>query len=83
MDRAIVLARGSSVTVVAYTEHQAVISGDGTMEEPLADGDRIVVEASPHSARFVRVQDPGYFYRTLMARMGQNPAAQYQANPHQ
>jgi len=83
MDRAIVLARGSTVTVVARTEHQAVISGDGAIEEPLDDGDRIVVEVSPHHARFVRVQDPGYFYRTLMARMGQNPAAQFPANPHQ
>jgi NAD+ kinase len=83
MDRAIVLARGSSVTVVAHTEHQAVISGDGAIEEPLTDGDRIVVEASPHVARFVRVQDPSYFYRTLMARMGQNPAAQWAANPNQ
>jgi NAD+ kinase len=83
MDRAIVLARGSSVTVVAHTEHQAVISGDGAIEEPLTDGDRIVVEASPHVARFVRVQDPSYFYRTLMARMGQNPAAQWVANPNQ
>lgn len=83
MDRAIVLARGSSVTVVAHTEHQAVISGDGAIEEPLADGDRIVVEASPHVARFVRVQDPSYFYRTLMARMGQNPAAQWAANPNE
>jgi NAD+ kinase len=83
MDRAIVLARGSSVTVVAHTEHQAVISGDGAIEEPLLDGDRIVVEASPHVARFVRVQDPNYFYRTLMARMGQNPAAQWAANPNQ
>jgi len=83
MDRAIVLARGSSVTVVAHTDHQAVISGDGALEEPLTDGDRIVVEASPHVARFVRVQDPSYFYRTLMARMGQNPAAQWAANPNQ
>ncbi len=83
MDRAIVLARGSTVTVVARTEHQAVISGDGAIEEPLLDGDRIVVEASPHVARFVRVQDPNYFYRTLMARMGQNPAAQWAANPNQ
>jgi NAD+ kinase len=83
MDRAIVLARGSTVTVVARTEHQAVISGDGAIEEPLLDGDRIVVEASPHVARFVRVQDPNYFYRTLMARMGQNPAAQLAANPNQ
>jgi len=83
MERAIVLARGSTVTVVARTEHQAVLSGDGAIEEPLQDGDRVIIEASPHVARFVRVQDPGYFYRTLMARMGQNPAAQLAANPNE
>lgn len=83
MDRAIVLARGSSVTVVARTEHQAVISGDGAIEEPMQDGDRVVVEASPHAARFVRVQEPSYFYRTLMARMGQNPSAEMTRNPNQ
>ena len=37
MDRAIVLARGSTVTVVVRTEHQAVISGDGAIEEPLLE----------------------------------------------
>ncbi len=83
MDRAIVLAHGSSVTGVARTEHQAVISGDGTIEEPLVDGDRVVVEAGLHSARFVRVQEPSYFYRTLMARMGQNPSAHLTTNPNQ
>ena len=83
MDRAIVLARGSSVTVVARTEHQAVISGDGAIEEPIQDGDRVVVEASPHVARFVRVQEPSYFYRTLMARMGKNPSAEMTRNPNQ
>jgi NAD+ kinase len=83
MNRAIVLARGSNVNVIARTEHQAVISGDGAIEEPLQDGDHVVVEASPHIARFVRVQDPSYFYRTLMARMGENPSADIARNPNQ
>ncbi len=82
MDRAIVLARGSTVTVVLRTEHDAVISGDGAIERPLHDGDRVVVEASPHLARFVRVQEPSYFYRTLMERMGQNPSAALTKNPN-
>lgn len=83
MDRAIVLARGSTVTVVVRTEHDAVISGDGAIERPLEDGDRVVVEASPHVARFVRVQEPSYFYRTLMERMGKNPSAEMTTNPNQ
>ena len=82
MDRAIVLARGSTVTVVMRTEHDAIISGDGVIERPLHDGDRVVVEASPHLARFVRVQEPSYFYRTLMQRMGQNPSAEMAKNPN-
>jgi NAD+ kinase len=82
MERAIVLARGSTVTVMVRTEHQAVISGDGAIEQPLANDDRVIVEAGPHSARFVRTQDPSYFYRTLMERMGKNPAAEMQTNPN-
>jgi len=82
MDRAIVLARGSTVTIIVHMEHEAVISGDGAIEHPLRDGDRIIIEASPHSARFVRTQDPSYFYRTLMKRMGRNPAADLTKNPN-
>ena len=82
IERAIVLARGSTVTVIIRTEHEAIISGDAAREQPLIDGDRIIVEAGPHTARFVRVQDPGYFYRTLMERMGKNPAADMMKNPH-
>jgi NAD+ kinase len=82
MERAIVLARGSTVTVMVHTEHEAVISGDGLIEQPLGNGDRIIVEAGPHSARFVRTQEPSYFYRTLMERMGKNPAAETKQNPN-
>lgn len=83
VDRAIVLAQGSVVTVKTVTDQQAVITGDGAIEAPLQNGDQVFISASPHVAHFVRVQDPSYFYRTLMARMGQNPAAALAANPHQ
>ena len=82
MERAIVLARGSTVTIIVHMEHEAVISGDGAIEYPLHDGDRIIIEAGPHTARFVRVQDPSYFYRTLMERMGINPSAEMMTNPN-
>ena len=52
------------------------------IEQPLENGDRIIVEAGPHSARFVRTQEPSYFYRTLMERMGKNPAAEKPKNPN-
>jgi NAD+ kinase len=82
IERAIVLARGSTVTVIVRTEHEAVISGDGAIEQPLSSGDRVIIEAGLHSARFVRTQDPSYFYRTLMERMGKNPAAEMMNNPN-
>jgi NAD+ kinase len=84
IDRAIVLAQGSVVTVrVVLGQQEALISGDGAIERPMQDGDRVVVSASPHVARFVRVQDPSYFYRTLMTRMDQNPSAGLATNPNQ
>jgi NAD+ kinase len=83
VDRAIVLARGSVVTVKVVTDQLSVITGDGAIEAPLQNGDQVVISASPKVARFVRVQDPSYFYRTLMARLGQNPAAALATNPNQ
>jgi NAD+ kinase len=82
MERAIVLARGSTVTIIVHMEHEAVISGDGAIEYPLHNGDRIIIEAAPHTAHFVRTQDPSYFYRTLMERMGKNPTAEMMKNPN-
>jgi NAD+ kinase len=82
MDRAIVLARGSTVTIIVHTDYEAVLSGDGAIEHPLNNADRIIIEAGPHAARFVRVQEPSYFYRTLMERMGKNPAAEMMKNPN-
>ncbi len=69
MERAIVLDRGAMVEVGVRTDHQAMLTVDGQFEFTLEDGDRVVVRAAPHAARFVRVQPPHYFYRTLVARL--------------
>jgi len=74
VDRAIVLAEGSSVSIVVHTDHQAVLSPDGQSPVELNDGDRVEVHAGEHTIRFVRFQDPGYFYRNLTPHMNQNPA---------
>ena len=74
LERAIVLAEGSSVSIVVQIGHQAVLSPDGQAPISLADGDRVDVRASEHTAKFVRFQDPGYFYRNLTPHMSQNPA---------
>lgn len=75
IDRAIVLAEGSSVSITVHSDHQAVLSVDGQVPVGLADGDRVEVRASSHSVKFIRFQDPGYFYRNLTAHMNQNPSA--------
>ena len=75
IDRAIVLAEGSSVSITVHSDHQAVLSVDGQVPVGLADGDRVEVRASSHSVKFIRFQHPGYFYRNLTTHMNQNPSA--------
>ena len=74
VDRAIILSEGSSVSIVVHTDHQAVLSPDGQVPIGLADGDRVEAYASDHTIRFLRFQDPGYFYRNLTPHMSQNPS---------
>ena len=75
IDRGIVLAEGSSVSISIGTAHQAVLSPDGQVPIDLANGDRIEARASEFTAKFIRFQDPGYFYRNLTPHMSQNPSA--------
>jgi len=74
IDRAIIMAEGSSVSITVETTHQAVMSPDGHGPIELQHGDRIDVFASQHSVQFIRLQDPGYFYRNLTPHMSQNPS---------
>ena len=73
MDRAIILPEGANVSIVVKTSHDAVFSVDGQPPVSMADGDEIYVTASEHTARFIRFEGPGYFYRSLRNYMEQNP----------
>ena len=75
LDRAIVLHEGSGVRTTVHTDHQASLSVDGQTPVDLLDGDQVEACAGEHSVHFVRLQDPGYFYRNLTSRMNQNPTA--------
>ena len=75
LERAIVLAEGSSVSIVVHTDHQAVFSIDGHVPIGMAEDDRVDVRAGEHTVQFIRFQDPGYFYRNLTPHMSQNPTA--------
>jgi NAD+ kinase len=74
LDRALVLAEGSSVSINVQTDHQAVFSVDGQVPIGLTEDDRLDVRASDHTIQFIRFQDPGYFYRNLTPHMNRNPS---------
>jgi NAD+ kinase len=74
IDRAIVLAEGSTVSVFVLSDHGSVVSGDGQESLPLMQGDRVEVCASKYVTRLIRFQEVNYFYRNLVSLMDQNPS---------
>lgn len=74
MDRAIILPASTVVRVETYTNHEAVLSVDGHPSIVVNDGDEVLISLDENCARFVRLQDPGYFYRNISAYMQQNPS---------
>lgn len=75
IDRAMILAEGSTVTVSVDTSHQAVMSIDGQSPIAMENGDEIRVHANDDTVKFIRFHDRGYFYKNLTEYMEQNPAA--------
>ncbi|MCI0519762.1 MAG: NAD(+)/NADH kinase [Chloroflexi bacterium] len=73
IDRAIVLAEGASVSIGVEADLQAVMSADGQAPVSLDVDDQVHVRAGDHTVRFIRFQDPGYFYRNLTPHMSKNP----------
>lgn len=70
VDRAVVLAEGSAVSIIVKSDN-AVVSVDGQPPLSLSEDDRVDVRAAEYGAQFVRFGDPGYFYRNLNAHMNQ------------
>jgi len=69
MERPIVLSEGVTVRILVIGGRPAVLTVDGEVQAELESGDEVVVEVSPHVARFARVQERTYFYKTLVARL--------------
>lgn len=74
VDRAIVLAEGSKVSVTVLSDQEAVVSGDGQAPVRLIKNDRVEVCASQYTVRFVRFKEVGYFYHNLVTLMDQHPS---------
>lgn len=75
VDRGIVLAEGSLISVEVLSDHQAMLNLDGTAPVRLEKGDCVKVQASKHRVRFVRFEESGYFYHHLISLMDQHPSA--------
>jgi NAD+ kinase len=73
VERAIVLPEGAEVGIAVHAETPVILSCDGQSPEEVQDGDRVRAKASERSARFVRVQGRGYFYRNITSRLNRNP----------
>jgi len=69
MERPIVLSEGVRVRIVVTGVRLAVLTVDGEVQAELENGDEVIVEAGPHVARFARVREKTYFYKTLVARL--------------
>jgi NAD+ kinase len=69
MARPIVLSEGVTVRISVTGGRPAVLTVDGEVQAELESEDEVAVEASPHAARFARVQERTYFYKTLVARL--------------
>ena len=75
VERAIVLDEGSTVRVTINSKYEAALTIDGQPPTQLQHKDQVLVSASEHNVKFVRVQEAHYFYRNLTSRMSQNPSA--------
>ena len=74
LDRAIILAEGSTVSIQLSANQAAVLSPDGQEPIELVGGDPVDAYADEHTVQFLRFQDPGYFYRNLTPHMSNNPS---------
>jgi len=71
MDRPIVLSEGSRVDLRANEDNRnpILLFADGNPLGSVQPEDRITVQASEHSAQFVRLRPRNYFYRSLLDRL--------------
>jgi NAD+ kinase len=69
MDRAVILSEGATIRLQATSDYPPMVTVDGQVVVEVQEGDQVLVVGSPHLARFVRVRDRSYFYRTLIDKM--------------
>ena len=71
LDRAVVLAEGSTVRLEVSADHQVILSVEASSTSKCTPATRLKSMPAPHRP-FVCVRSPAYFYRTLMQRLKWN-----------
>lgn len=66
---ALVLPSKTVVQLRVAAAHQAMLSIDGHLNLPLADGASITVKHSPNTVRFLRIHPENSFYRSLEQKL--------------
>ena len=69
LDKAIVLAPSTTLKLKVFTNHDAVISMDGQVEEQLKSGDLVEVCLAEPTVRFLRLRSRDSFYQTLVSKL--------------
>lgn len=69
MDKALVLAPSSTIALKAFTNHEAMLSMDGQVEEKLKSGDVVEVCMAKQTSRFLRLRPKDSFYKTLLSKL--------------
>ena len=70
LSHALVLPPQSVVDLKVARGEKVILSIDGQVELPLLDGQTARVRLSPHTARFLRIHEPTYFYSSLWQKLG-------------
>lgn len=69
MDKALVVSAAARIKLMVKTNHEAIVSMDGQVEDTLRDGDEISVSLSPYVTRFVRLRPRSMFYTSLVTKL--------------
>jgi NAD+ kinase len=67
--RPLVIPEGLSVELRVETDHRAVVSFDGQIDEELESGACVRIRRAPYLARFIRLRPPADFYRKLIRHL--------------
>lgn len=73
VDQAIVLPEGCILNLQVGDGPPVDLSCDGWLHHELEVDDQVSISASPEDALFVRLEDPGYFFRNLNEYISNDP----------